>query len=353
MGIKIRINSIRKQLLNSITRHIKGESNVVDADFDLKEIKNVFISRPNSRLGNLLLVTPLIQDIERLLPHAEIDIFVRGGVGFPIFENYTQVKNLINLPKKPFKELFKYLKIWWRLRRKDYDLALNVIADSSSGRLSVELSKASFKDFGDEVEMLKERYSDYLHMAKQPVYNFRNLLAPYCSEAFEAPIPTLSFNLTAEEFSQGENTYRAIIPHKESPTIYIYTFATGSKCLTKEWWLAFYSKLVAQFPTYNIVEVLPKERVSQINFLAPTYYSVDLHEMSAVISKGALFITADCGVMHLASGSNIPVLALFNVTDINRYGPYNEGSIAVYDHEVNQEELVDRAIQILNIDSQK
>lgn len=347
--MKKQINSVRKVLLYSVTRWIKGGKRDASNPIEIDNIRRVLISRPNSRLGNLLMVTPLVQDIQRQLPNAKIDLFVRGGVGYPIFENYSNVENLIVLPSKPFKELVKYMKVWWKMRKEKYDLVLNVIPNSSSGRLSAQLSTASLKDFGDEIEMLKKEYVDYGHMAKLPVYNFRNLLKDYGLENdMNYPMPTLSFNLTNSELLNSEKVYQNLIGN-DKPTIYIYTYATGNKCLTSEWWLSFYEKLKIQFDAYNIVEVLPKEKISQVNFIAPSYYSIDLHEMSGVISKGSLFITADCGVMHLASASNIPTLGLFNITSIDCYGPYNGGSKAVYSDKVNQDDIIKLANDMLNV----
>lgn len=345
--MKRKINNIRRKILQGITKHIKGKNAPFNGGEDfLNRPLKILISRPNSRLGNLLMVTPLVQEIEQILPNAKVDIFCRGGVGFPIFENFKNVNKLIVLPSKPFKELSKYLKVWNKLRKENYDLVLNVISNSSSGRLSVELSKAPLKDFGDEIESLKQKYPDYVHMAQKPVYNFRHLLEKWGYLVEEKSIPTLSFNLTPKELEKGTEVYQAIVQN-EMPTIYIYTYATGNKCLDSEWWLPFYERLQGEFPNYNIVEVLPKEKVSQIDFKAPSYYSLDLHEMVATISKGDLFITADCGVMHLASAAHIPVLALFNITPIPVYKPYNEGSVAVYCDQVNHEDIITMAKSIL------
>lgn len=346
--MKKQINNIRRNILRGISKHIKGKSQKFNGGIDfLNQPLKILISRPNSRLGNLLMVTPLLQEIERVMPNAKVDIFCRGGVGFPIFKNYKNVNKLIVLPGKPFKQLGKYLKVWYTLKKEKYDLVLNVIADSSSGRLSVEISRAPLKDFGDEIEVLKAKYPNYVHMAQKPVYNLRNLLSTWGYQIDDAPIPTLSFNLSEEEYKKGDEIYQGIIQN-EKPTIFIYTFATGAKCLKINWWMPFYQQLKKDFPDYNIVEVLPKEKVSQINFDAPSYYSLDLHEMIATISKGDLFITADCGVMHLASAANIPVLAFFNVTPIPVYRPYNQGSVAVYCDQVTQDDVIKLAKEILH-----
>lgn len=41
------------------------------------------------------------------------------------------------------------------------------------------------------------------------------------------------------------------------------------------------------------------------------------------------FVTADCGIMHLASATSTPVVGMFSVTDIETYRPYNHGSTAL------------------------
>jgi heptosyltransferase III len=43
----------------------------------------------------------------------------------------------------------------------------------------------------------------------------------------------------------------------------------------------------------------------------------------------SMFVTADCGVMHLASAARVRVLGLFKVTDAAMYAPYGNGSTAI------------------------
>ena len=77
-----------------------------------EEIKRVLICRPNQRLGNLLLITPLVQEVTATFPECKIDLFVKGGLAPIIFENYDNINLVIELPKKPFKNLINYFKVW-------------------------------------------------------------------------------------------------------------------------------------------------------------------------------------------------------------------------------------------------
>ncbi|MBT8394249.1 MAG: lipopolysaccharide heptosyltransferase family protein, partial [Bacteroidia bacterium] len=94
------------------------------------------------------------------------------------------------------------------------------------------------------------------------------------------------------------------------------------------WWMSFYKQLKKEFKNYNIVEVLPVENISQIGFIAPSFYSKDIREICAFISNTSIFIGSDSGIMHLASASFTPTIGLFSVTNENIYHPYNNSSMS-------------------------
>ena len=45
--------------------------------------------------------------------------------------------------------------------------------------------------------------------------------------------------------------------------------------------MAFYTRLQSAYPDYNIIEMLPIENISKINFKAPHFYSQDIRDMAA------------------------------------------------------------------------
>lgn len=66
------------------------------------QIRRVLITRPNHRLGNLLLLTSLVQEVSNTFPDCKIDLFVKGGISPLIFKNYTNIDRIIQLPKSHF-----------------------------------------------------------------------------------------------------------------------------------------------------------------------------------------------------------------------------------------------------------
>lgn len=321
--------------MHRLTRNIGSSHLETNLTPDKKpDIKRILISRPNHRLGNQLLLTPLVQDVIDTFPDCKIDLFVKGGVANVVFENYKNVDKIIQLPKKPFNELIKYMACWFKLKKHSYDLVINGDKDSSSGRLSTQLANAKYKMFGEVHDVIQKGFDDYEHISKYPVYNLRAYLSKMGFPKNRKPIPTLNIKLTKEEISLGKITLKDIVKN-DKPTICIYTNATGDKIYDEDWWTTLYERLKSDFPNYNIMELLPIENVSKINFKAPTLYSKDIREMCGLLANTAIFIAPDNGVMHLASAAQIPVVGFFKVTSLKKYQPYGNKSMAFDTNDTN------------------
>jgi len=322
-----RINRARRSILKKLTKGIGSTGAHKQTGSIHKEtIKRILISRPNHRLGNLLLITPLVQEVAETFPSCRIDLFVKGNVASIVFKNYENIDRIIVLPRKHFKHLFQYIGGWLRLKQRHYDMVINVVGFSSSGRLSTKFARGTYKFYDDDDVNLQSDYADYPQIAKRPVYNFRRYLSQLGLAGTADAMPFMDLKLSEAELLQGKERLQTMIPQKEAQTICLYTFATGAKCYSESWWMDFLDRLKTEYPNFNILEVLPVEHVSKINFKEPSYYSRDIREMSAVIANTSIFITADCGVMHLASASGTPTIGFFSVTTLEVYEPYNPGS---------------------------
>lgn len=341
------INIVRKKIMKGLTKNI-GQSRIDTKSGAHVTMRRILISRPNHRLGNLLLITPLLQEIGNAFPECKIDLFVKGGLAPILFKNYSNVDRIISLPKKPFKELFKYMKVWVSLKRYRYDMVINLDSASSSGRLSTRYVTAANKIFGEHIEELLATYSDYRHMAKNPVYNFRYFMGLLGFKQNNAPVPSLDLKLSANEINRGKKLLDSLVP-PDKKTISIFTYATGSKCYEEKWWADYYIKLKEAFPKYNIIEILPVENISKIGFQAPSFYSKDIREIGAVIANTAVFIGADSGIMHLAVSTHTPVIGLFSVTDPVKYTPYDNNSVAIDTKTCNMDESIAMLNNIFNM----
>jgi len=348
MALLQKLNAMRRRLMYHLTRNV-GKQNENKVLFqDKSEIKTILVTRPNHRLGNLLLITPLLQELENNFPDSKIDVFLKGNLGPIVLKEYKNVRNIISLPKNHFKKLPAYLYTWIKLSTQKYDLVINAVPESSSGKLSTKLCRGKYKIFGDENDKKTEPQQ---HIAKLPVFNFRNFIRGN-QIGLDFAVPTLNLKLTSAEVDNGKAILREIVKN-DKKTIAIFTYATGTKCYKKNWWMEFYTALQNRFPGYNIIEILPKENVSQIDFAAATFYSRDLREIAGLLANTAVFIGADSGMMHLAVAAQIPVAGLFSVTDCNKYKPYGGRNIAINTNKTSILTGIKQIAHILEEDDKK
>lgn len=349
MTFSQKINDFRRKVTQGLTKNI-GRSSAVRKDnlSEKVEVKRILISRPNHRLGNILLITPLIQEVQATFPDCKIDLFVKGGLAPIVFKNYDNINLIIKLPKKPFDNLWKYFKVWITIKKQHYDMVINVDKNSSSGRLSVQFANAKYKFFGDTGEDLQLQYADYAHIAKYPIYNFRYFLTQLGFPKNENPIPSIDIKLSPDEIAEGKKILHDIVPNQKK-TISFFTYATADKCYTVDWWTPFYERLKKEYQDqYNLVEVLPVENISQVGFKAPTYYSKDVREIASVIANTELFIGADSGIMHLASAALTPTVGLFSRPNIRKYEPFNNNSVGINTNNTTIEQWIESIDQILS-----
>lgn len=329
MNILKNINVARRFIMRNLTKNI-GQSRV-DPKASLTaatEIKRVLICRPNHRLGNLLLITPLLQEVTATFPDCKIDLFVKGSLAPTLFQNYKNIHRIIELPRKPFKNLFQYIKGWIAIKSNQYDIVINVAKHSSSGRLSAQFANSKYKFFGNLPEDDASEHTDQAHIAKYPIYSFRKYLSQLGLRKNYNAVASLNLKLSLSEIADGHLLLKEMV-NPEQKTISIFTYATGDKCYSESWWEHFYEQLKISYPGYNIIEILPVENVSKIGFKAPTFYSTNIRQIGALIANTDLFIGADSGIMHLASAVHTPTIGLFSVTDHHTYQPYNNNSIAI------------------------
>ncbi len=117
------------------------------------------------------MITPLIQEVTGLFPQARIDLFVKGNLGQILFKEYSEVDRIIQLPRKPFKNLGAYLSGWLEnkkpaLRSCYQRCGMHLLREG----LSTQFANARYRFFGDIPDNVPLAYADHEHIAKYPVY---------------------------------------------------------------------------------------------------------------------------------------------------------------------------------------
>jgi heptosyltransferase-3 len=306
---------------------------------DTADVRRVLIIRPNHRLGNNVLMTPLLVELERMFPQARVDVLTGGGASHALYKGYSRLGNLHAFPAWSYARPGEVLAIVRRVSREPYDLAIDPVPGSRSARFLLALVDARHKLgylWGSRWRDATLTHSVGLqaaprHYGQAPVHLLRTAFG-----AGAAPMPTLDLRLNAEEKALGHRLLDRALndtprPGAHAMCIGLYGAATGAKRYSTGWWLAFLGELQHQLAAtpHRLIEFLPHDAESTFAGRIPSLLSVQLRELGAALGALDAFVTADCGVMHLASAAGVRTTGLFKVTDAARYGPYGPGDTSI------------------------
>ena len=300
-------------------------------------INRILVIRPNHRLGNALLLTPLITELERVFPGAEIDIVVGGQAAPSLFNGCASVGHIFHLPRYMIRHPVFMARTVLRIRQIRYDLAIDPTEGSNSARLFLQWARPRYTvGVPDALSDDSRGWRALLlsapsHMAQLPIYLLRHSLSSQV--AVEVSYPTLAVHLNAAELRAGKRTLNAMLPVNEDGSsriiVGIFANATGDKCYGEAWWTRLIAAIRANRPKFLIVEIVAAHGRSQLGSHFPSFFSSNPRKMASVIANLTCFISADCGVMHLGSASGAPTVGLFSITDSSKYGPYGPDNHAV------------------------
>lgn len=291
-------------------------------------IHRVLILRPNHRLGNAVLISPLLDEIETRYPGAEIDMVSAGCAAKDLFSSRFQVRRVICLPRRIVRHLWESALYLRDMRATRYDLAIDPCVASHSGRLLLGMAKARYKvglASGNTINTLDDAYPGLPdHLAQRGVYILRRALGDTACTSW----PMLDVCLTSYELQQGRVALDRMLASSEDsagrsrPVLGVFANATGNKRLSEAWWGVLVAKLHEIRPDIRIVNILAAHGQSQLSGAQTSFYSGDLRKLAAVLAHMQGFVSADCGVMHLAAAVGVPTLGLFTRANRAKYTPY-------------------------------
>lgn len=301
----------------------------------LHGIHRILVCRVNHRLGNNVLISATLRELETLYPGAEIDIASAGDSARALFATRFQVNRVLYLSRRAVRHPWQSLRWLRAIRANTYDLAIDPCVHSHSGRMLLGLCKARFKvgfPYSENHPNARHyRINRPNHMAKCGVFLIRTAYAGTTDMHW----PQLDVKLDADEWRQGRRALQNLFHDghaldPDRPIIGVFPHASGNKRLAESWWIAFVTALQQQRPQWRLVNILAHHGQSQLPDSLPPIYSSDLRKLASVLGNVQGFISADCGVMHLAAAVGAPTLGLFTRANLATYAPYGTGSRGIH-----------------------
>lgn len=324
-------------------------------------VRSIAVLRPNHRLGNTLLLMPLVAELQARFAGAEITV-VSGSAAAPsLFRGYPGVLAAHYLPPALPRNAAQLLRALRALRRSSFDLAIDPIARSRTGRFLLGYVRARERLGFAWGEARRDRMLTHAadaraappHFTQAPIWLLRSA---YLAEGPGAALPAqpMDLRLSEEERRHGERRLAASLGSaaavgsadwRARPTIALFAHATGQKLYPLSWWRA----LLACFRGSHVqfLEIVPEDRRPRLGAEIPGVYTPDLRVLAATLAASSLVVIADGGVMHLAEAAGAPVLALFSTTQPAQYAPLRSGSAALGGADLSPETVATRMRELL------
>ncbi|MGC8520994.1 MAG: glycosyltransferase family 9 protein [Steroidobacteraceae bacterium] len=296
---------------------------------------SILICRPNTRLGNTLLLTPLVEELQSALPNARIEILTACPAAQEVFQEFPGVYRVHALPLRGVRHPLHYLRTLLRVRRTRYDIIIDPCPNSwtarfltrrLAGRLKIGFA-APRRQQGLDVSIPFEGAPR--HMGAYPVYLARRALFNLDPRSSRADEVTLSVRLTDAERAQGRETLRRLLGEPAGgPVIALATHATGAKRFSVEWWRRMIAEVRTRLPAARFIEIRPPSGYASLAEL-PGFASRRTRQVAALIESAACFVCADSGLMHLGAATDALTVGLFKVTLPELYAPRRGRSCAL------------------------
>jgi len=295
---------------------------------DRAAIRRVIVVRINGRMGNTLFLTPLLTALAEALPDASLDVVSMYPEAAELLHGLPRLRRVMVLPHKGWWRLGHSLGVVRAVRSDYYDLAIDPSPDSFSSRLGLSLCRARNRlgfDGGNQWARLTHGVDPARrprHMALEPLALLERL-----PPAATPPVPRLRLPLDDAERDAGSrrlaDCLQARAPGRgpAQPVVGFFAHARGHKALGIDWWRRFWLRLLQLRPDLITVEVLPGPTAPAVLDGRPALHVASARDLAATIASMDAFISADTGPLHLASATEIPVIALFGPTDPDRFGP--------------------------------
>ena len=298
-------------------------------------MKNILVTRLRF-MGDIILTTPLLAALKQNYPDAKISYLAETPY-ISLLENHPHVDELLPLVRSDSAETAK---LYSKVLFKKYDLAIDLFGNPRSALLTW-LSSAKIRIGGD----FRGRRHFYTHpikndgSAKSAIEFHLSYLAPL-NFNFEATKPTIypteSELLWVQKFLEQNNfdlnkTIIGIHPGATWPAKKWFSerFAQTANKLVKDGNQVLFTMGPGE-------DKLLENVISQCDFRPVKPQVLSLRQLAAVLKKLSLYISNDCGPLHLAPAVGTHTVGIFGPGEPDIWFPYpaEDGHRLVF-HEID------------------
>lgn len=279
--------------------------------------KILFITLSN--IGDCLLTLPALDSLRQEFPEAQITV-IAGPRPKEIFETNPHLHKFMVYDKRS--SLKEKINLFISLWKERFDVVVDLRNSFFGAFLAVRYKTSLFLRIPRQIKHMKDRH----------LYKLESIL-----KVKPKPLAARSLYPSPQDEEQINRLLKENnIPDEDK----LIVIAAGSRSHTKRWPKEKFSELIVRLNKEFLAKIVlvgnrddlegnqyiaQQAKIPLVNLSA----RLSLNELSYLLKKARLLISNDSAVLHLASYLDVPVVAVFGITDDAKYGPWSKGSCVV------------------------
>lgn len=348
---------------------------VVEKNVDSSEIKHSQIKKIllviRHQMGDMLCSVPMMLALRNFYQGAQITLVTKKSTRFEeIFTGNNPPVDEVKYYEHGIENFFKLAK---ELEESSFDLAIvpSSVVFSATNHLLTFYSKAKYKigvkskDYDENpigyVLNIKNDFlwdSKKIHQIERNLDVIRQINVTPLEDEIKLSLPKSAADFAADFYGKH-------FPDRTKPVIGFHPGAAKEQNIwPAEKFAELAGMLHQKFGAYIFISEGPNDAaaVAKMEKLLRENHQItglvkhkgELMNNTAIISRLNLFITNDTGVMHLASGFEVPLISLFGPTSAWEWGPIGVKRVCVQaaDQDINSIEtakIFETSIDLLNV----
>ncbi len=276
-------------------------------------------------IGDVILLTPLIDALKKLYPEAEIDVLVNRNYA-SVLHNNPSIHSILTISKKKPEKLASLASVFSQIRARKYGLAISAHRSFTTAHMLL-LAEIRYR-IGFGAGLSGRFYNIRVPWQKGMRRVDKNLSLLH-------PLTDRKFPIQAKLYPSSEDTRFAINLVEENNQQRFIALAPGSMSFTKRWPTDYYSNLAKRLGDsgFKLIflgskseredceEIIEEAGIEAINLAGNT----SILRAASVISVCDLLVCNDSGLMHVANAMGTPVVTFFGPTVASLgYTPYGK-----------------------------
>lgn len=361
--------SLGNFFLNSFRYFVVKEEFPIDK-IEQKNIRSILVVLRH-QMGDMLCATPMLRSLKNFYTHAHITLVTKESTNYE--KIFTGGNSLADEAKNFEYGLENLMNLIKELKERQFDLAIvpSTVVFSATNHLMAYFSRAKIRAGVSAINNRDNRTSYLLNLKESFLWDTkkvhqveRNLdIIRQLNIIPDTTRIKLKIGTRNQEFAEKflkdsfSDIHRSVIgvhpgAAKENNIWKISNFAELLNRLHNKFECNIFISVGPHDARYS--EELKRILIEKYNIRNVAAHKGILMNNMGIINLTDLFITNDTGVMHLASGLEMPVIALFGPTKAYEWGPLGENKVSIQSvstdiNEISVEQVSEISTRFLNM----